>query len=359
MSSSFGTGSKIPIFRYTQHEFCREIQNQLGKGQRHAAKLYSQWFKKGECEWLAWVEPQAQNLVQEILALIDFTLPILTRAKEEGPTTKFLLDVGKGMETESVLIPMEAGTTICLSSQIGCQMGCAFCETGRMGLLRQLKAEEIVGQVFYARHSLKAVLRNIVFMGMGEPLDNYEEVAQAIKVLTDPSGMGFGPSRITISTSGKVDLLYRMIKEMDPALNLAVSVNAPNDEIRQKLMPINRKWNMAALKEVMIAYCEHPRREILIEYVLIDGVNAQLDHADQLAEYLKGLRVRVNLIAYNPQSQSRFLPPSSHEIEAFMQRLRKWGLTVLIRHPKGQGIMAACGQLGNATWRKKSQAVLG
>jgi 23S rRNA (adenine2503-C2)-methyltransferase len=351
--------STIAIFRHTQQSFCHEIQTRLGKGQRHAAKLYSQWFKEGQCELFPWAEPQAQNLIQDILALVDFTLPMSTKVKQEGATTKFLLDVGKGMETESVLIPMEAGTTICLSSQVGCQMGCAFCETGRMGLLRQLKAEEIVGQVFYARHVLKATLRNIVFMGMGEPLDNYEEVAQAIKVITDPSGMGFGPSRITISTSGRVDLLYRMMEEMDPALNLAVSVNAPNDEIRQKLMPINRKWNMAALKEAMVAYCKHPRREILIEYVLIDGVNARLDHADQLAEYLKGLRVRVNLIAYNPQSQSRFLPPSLQEIEAFMQRLREYGLTALIRHPKGQGIMAACGQLGNASWRKKSQAVLG
>jgi len=347
--------SKISIFRHTQHSFCEEIQKRLGKGRHHAAKTYAKWFSEGNfnADSFYWVEPQAQNLVQEILSLTDFSIPVATRVKQEGATSKFLLAIEGNMETESVLIPMEAGTTICLSSQVGCRMGCAFCETGRMGLLRQLKAEEIVGQVFYAKHVLKAALRNIVFMGMGEPLDNFEEVALALKILTDPAGLGFGPSRITISTSGKVDAIYRFMEEMDPALNLAVSINAPNDEIRQKLMPVNRKWDMAALKDAMLAYCEHPRREILVEYVLIDQVNSSLEHADQLAEYLRGLRVRVNLIAYNPQSNDRFSPPNDQVIEAFTKKLRERGLMTLIRHPKGQGIMAACGQLGNPGWRKR------
>ncbi len=349
--------SKIPIFRHTQRTFCNEIQKQLGKGRIHAAKIYAKWFSEGELsvESLNWVEPQAENLVQQILSITDFPVPVTTKLKKEGSTSKFLLAVDGGMETESVLIPMEAGTTICLSSQVGCRMGCAFCETGRMGLLRHLKAEEMIGQVFYARHILKVPLRNIVFMGMGEPLDNYDEVVLAIKILTDPAGLGFGPSRITISTSGKVDAIYRWIEEMDPALNLAVSVNAPNDEIRQKLMPVNRKWDMAALKEAMRAYCCHPRREILIEYVLIDQINSQPEHADQLADYLTDLRVRVNLIPYNPQSNDRFSPPKDEEIEIFMKKLRGRGLTTLIRHPKGQGIMAACGQLGNPRWRRSQR----
>ncbi len=347
---------KILIFRHTQQSFCDEVEHRLGKGRLHAARLYAEWFKHGDFGSLAWVEPQALPLVKEIIAGVDCSIPGEVGQKQEGATSKFLLPVEGGWQTESVLIPMEAGTTICISSQVGCRMGCAFCETGRMGLLRHLRAEEIVAQVVYARYILKVKVRNIVFMGMGEPFDNYDEMALAIRVLTDPAGLQFGPSRITVSTSGKVDAIYKFIEEMSPALNLAVSVNAPNDAIRQKLMPVNRKWNMVALKEAMLAYCEHPRREILAEYVLIDGMNASLQDADELAEYLRGLRVRVNLIAYNPQSNDRFAPPSQGETEAFMQRLRGHGYQTLLRHPKGQGIMAACGQLGNAAWRGNRKA---
>lgn len=341
------------ILRHTQHSFSEEVQRRLGKGKVHAAKIYSHWCKKGEFPPLSVFEPQAHKLIEQILSFTDASLPREAGRNEEYATVKFLLAVEGGMQTESVLIPMDSGQTICLSSQIGCRMGCSFCETGRMGLLRHLKAEEIVAQVAHAKHILKAPVRNIVFMGMGEPLDNYEEMLLAVKVLTDPSGFGFGPSRITISTSGKVDALYRFIEDMDPAINLAVSVNAPSDPIRQKLMPVNRKWNMEALKKAMEAYCAHPRREILAEYVLIDGMNVSLEHADLLAEYLKGLKVRINLIPYNPQSNDRFQPPPTDIIEAFAKRLRDLGYQTLFRRTKGRQIMAACGQLGNLELKKK------
>jgi len=345
----------VPILRHTQQSFSDEVQARLGKGRLHAAKLYSHWCRKGDFGPLSQFEPQAHKLVEEILSFVDCRLPEESMRKEEGPTAKFLLSVEGGLQTESVLIPMESGLTICLSSQIGCRMGCTFCETGRMGLVRHLKAEEIVAQVAYARHILKAPVRNIVFRGMGEPLDNYEELILAIKILTDPSGFGFGPSRITVSTSGKVDALYRFIDDMDPAINLAVSVNGPNDLIRQKLMPVNRKWNMEELKKAMLAYCAHPRREILAEYVLIDGVNVSLESADLLADYLTGLKVRINLIPYNPQSNDRYQPPNEEEIEIFAKRLRERGYQTLHRRTKGREIMAACGQLGNLELRKKSR----
>jgi 23S rRNA (adenine2503-C2)-methyltransferase len=248
---------------------------------------------------------------------------------------------------------MESGTTLCLSSQVGCAMGCAFCETGKMGLLRHLSCDEIVKQVFWARFGLKKEVRNIVFMGMGEPLDNYEQVLRAIAILTDMGGLGFGKSRITISTSGKVEAIYRLIDDVDPAVNLAVSINAPNDEVRNRLMPINRKWNMASLKEAMRAYCQHPRRQIFIEYVLIQGITDSLDAADQLAEYLDGLRVKVNLIPYNPQRKDRFAAPEPSVREAFLCRMRDSGYYTLLRGAKGQKIMAACGQLGNVDLRRQ------
>lgn len=345
--------SPISIFQCTQKSYAEAVAARLGRGRQHAMLLYAKWFQEGTLEGLReTVEPQAVKLVDEMVRTTDFDLPGVGGEKLEGETKKFLLRFNDGLESESVLIPMESGTTLCLSSQVGCRMGCAFCETGRMGLIRHLKREEIVAQVFYARFILGSAVRNIVFMGMGEPFDNYDEVMGAVRILTEPSGLGFGPSRITISTSGRVDGIYRMIEDADPAINLAVSVNAPSDEVRNRIMPVNRKWNMAALKNAMLDYCAHPRREIFAEYVLIQGVNDSLEQADMLADYLRGLRVKVNLIPYNPQSKDRFAPPTDEVRENFLERMRELGYHTLLRGAKGQKIMAACGQLGNVQLRK-------
>jgi len=345
---------KESIFSHTQERFSEAMFLRFGKGRQHAAKLYSDWFRKGHVRDIAqWAEPQAMPLVEGMIEATDFSLPEMSHKREEGGTVKFLLKFLDGLESESVLIPMEAGTTICISSQVGCKMGCAFCETGKMGLIRHLTCEEIVAQIFWARFILGREVRNIVFMGMGEPFDNYEAVMRAVAVLTCSGGLGFGPSRITISTSGKVDAILRMTKEADPALNLAVSVNAPTDEIRNRIMPVNRQWNMAELKSAMLEYCAHPRREILVEYVLLKGINDSLLSADLLAEYLRGLKVKVNLIPYNPQTRDRFAPPEMETREEFLKRMREHGYQTLLRGTKGQQIMAACGQLGNVGVRRE------
>jgi len=234
-------------------------------------------------------------------------------------------------------------------------MGCAFCETGKMGLLRHLSTTEILSQVFQARFHLGISVRNIVFMGMGEPLDNYDAVMQSIAILTDMNGFGMGPSRITVSTSGLVERIYQLIKEADPALNLAVSVNAPDDGVRNRLMPVNRKHDMAALRKAMEAYCENPRRKILIEYVLIKGKTDSLEDADKLAAYLKDLKVTVNVIPYNPQSRDVFETPDERQVRAFVTRLKEHHYDVFVRSTRGQKIMAACGQLGNRQLRKRLQ----
>jgi 23S rRNA (adenine2503-C2)-methyltransferase len=289
--------SKLPIFCHTQRSFGEAIAKLLGKGERHARQLYADWFRSGtaSCE-AEWIEPQAKELVQKILDRVD------SPSCAGGGAAKSFCKFSDGRESETVVIPMRSGTTLCVSSQVGCKMGCAFCETAKMGLIRSLTAGEIVAQVFYAMHILRKPVRNLVFMGMGEPFDNFDQVAQAIKVLTDPAGMGFGPSRITVSTSGHVEGILRFMEEIDPAVNLAVSVNAPNDLVRKKLMPVNRRWDMSALKEALLRYTSHPRREIFAEYVLIKGINDSLEAADELAHYLEGLRVRVNLIPYNPRA---------------------------------------------------------
>ncbi len=343
---------KESILSHTQGSFSESMFLLFGKGRQHAARLYSEWFRKGNIEDVPlWVEPQALRLVQRMIEATDFSLPVMSLEKKERETVKFLLQFADDLESESVLIPMESGTTLCISSQIGCKMGCAFCETGKMGLVRHLTPQEIVAQVFWAHLKMKTEVRNIVFMGMGEPFDNYEALMRAVDVLTDNGGLGFGPSRITISTSGRVDGILRMAHEANPALNLAVSINAPNDAIRNRIMPVNRKWNMQLLKVAMLEYCEHPRREIFAEYVLLKDINDSIEAADQLAEYLRGLRVKVNLIPYNPQTRDRFSPPETTQVRAFLNRMREKGYQTLLRKTTGQQIMAACGQLGNLAVR--------
>jgi len=329
-------------------EYENIVFSKLGKGVRHAGLLYKEFFRKGpEFDLSHQVEPQAKSLIDSIEALTDFSLPEVSLCNQTGSVVKFLLRFSDGLESESVCIPMQSGTTLCISSQIGCKMGCAFCQTAKMGLIRNLSACEIVQQVLVAKFVLKRPIRNIVFMGMGEPLDNYAEVMQAIKVLTDPHGLAFGPSHITISTSGRVDGIDQLIVDADPALNLAVSVNAPTDVIRKKIMPVNRSWDLEALKQSMLRYCEHPRRKILIEYVLLQGLNDSAECALLLAEYLRDLRVTVNVIPYNAQVKSRFSPPSSEQMDLFVQTLRNEGYRVFVRTTKGDQIRAACGQLGN------------
>ncbi len=324
-----------------------------GKGHRHARRLYQEWMRKGYLD-LSWVEPQAMPLVEKMIEKMDAEHDPVSKVLEEGDVTKFLVCLKDGLETESVIIPMKAGMTLCVSSQVGCKMGCAFCETGRMGLIRNLKVEEITQQLFIARHVLKKRIRNVVFMGMGEPFDNYEAVMQAIKVMTDPGGFGLGPRHITVSTSGVVDVLDRFTVEADPAIHLAVSINAPSDPIRSKIMPVNHKWSMEELKKSLERYVNHRgKREILVEYVLLKDLNDGLEHADLLAEYLKGLPVKVNLIPYNSQRRSRFSPPEIEKQGAFFERLREKKYQVLLRRHKGRGIMAACGQLGNKEIRKE------
>lgn len=337
----------MSILSYTQKQFVDEISGKVGKGRRHAARLYQAWMREGNWDDLSWVEPQAKKLVEEMITHVVKEVDPISKIMEEGDVIKFLVRLKEGLETESVVIPMKAGLTLCVSSQVGCRMGCGFCETGRMGLVRSLLPEEIVQQLFLAQHELKKPIRNIVFMGMGEPFDNYDAVMQAIRVMMDPYGFGIGPRHITVSTSGVVDQLDRFSQEADPAIHLAVSINAPNDAIRTKVMPVNRKWSMQALRDALDRYVSRGKREILIEYVLLKDLNDGVEHAHLLADYLKGLPVKVNLIPYNAQRKSRYAPPEIDQQEIFLNTLRERKYQVLLRHHKGRGIMAACGQLGN------------
>lgn len=345
--------NSVLISSLTHQEFSQRIFSLLGKGSVHAGLMYEEFFRSGRILGNDPAFKNAKALFEDIYALIDFSMPSLIEEKTDGITGKILLRTTDHLEIESVLIPMQSGGTLCVSSQVGCRMGCAFCETGRMGLLRNLSPTEIISQIFIARHTLKFDFRNIVFMGMGEPFDNSDAVFQAIKVLQEPKGLSFGRKNITISTSGRIDGIERMIQEGEKGPNLAISINAANDEMRNRLMPINKQYNLSALYDAMKKYGMATKRELLIAYVLIKDHNDSLSHADQLAEYLSGLNVKVNLIPYNPQSKDRFSPPSEETINEFAKRMRQHNYQTLLRKTKGQKIMAACGQLGNIGLRKK------
>ena len=343
---------KLSLLGLTHDQFSQSIATALGKGKIHAQIIYEEFFRKGEIKGEDPAFWNAQRLYHDILECCDLSMPELLDKRTDGQTGKVLLKTSDQLEVESVLIPMKAGNTLCISSQVGCRMGCAFCETGRMGLLRNLTAAEIVSQVFLTRFALGFSIRNIVFMGMGEPFDNYEAVMQAAQVLMDSKGLGFGRNHITISTSGCVDAIYRFTDE-EFAPNLAVSLNGSFNEQRKKLMPVTRKFDMTALYQAILNYNQKTNREVLVAYVMLKGVNDSLEDAERLATYLKGLNVKVNIIPYNHQSCDRFQSSTAEQIQAFVQIIRENGFYTLLRDTKGDKIMAACGQLGNIQLAKQ------
>jgi 23S rRNA (adenine2503-C2)-methyltransferase len=266
-------------------------------------------------------------------------------------TRKLRLVTRDGQSIESVIIPDGDKTTQCISSQVGCAVDCQFCATAKLGLVRNLDAGEIVDQVYLARRLLAEVepgrrISNLVYMGMGEPLHNYDNVVRSLRILTHNKGAGLSQRRITVSTSGLVPKLERLGGE-DVRPNLAVSLNAPSDAIRDAIMPINRKWNIAKLLGALRSYPLEQRRRITFEYVLLAGVNDSLDDAAQLARLLRGIRCKVNLIPFNPHPEAPYARPSHAAVAAFQDECRRLGLPVDLRIPRGDDIDAACGQLAN------------
>ncbi|MBI4687893.1 MAG: 23S rRNA (adenine(2503)-C(2))-methyltransferase RlmN [Nitrospirae bacterium] len=285
-------------------------------------------------------------------------LALLSRQVSEDGTQKFLFGLEDGNTIESVLIPDKDRLTLCISSQAGCRMGCRFCMTGRLGLKRNLKAYEIVDQVITVsrliEHShpsplpsrerdLSAKITNIVFMGMGEPLDNIDEVALALWRLTGL--MGFSKRKITVSTAGIVPKIYELAQK-GPEINLAISLNATTDEIRSKIMPINKKYPLKELLTACKKYPLSPRRRITFEYVLLKGINDSKEDAIRLVRLLRGIRSKINLIPYNPSDpEKNFKQPLESDVLSFQNILTDSGMTAIIRKSKGEDIMAACGQL--------------
>lgn len=265
---------------------------------------------------------------------------------DDGGTRKLLFLTADQLPVEAVLMPRQrGGLTLCISSQVGCRVGCTFCRTGEMGLLRNLTTGEIVDQVRWAGHLAGEVPRNVVFMGMGEPLENVEAVIAAIRVLRASEHYAIGQARITVSTSGHLPGMRRLAEAL-PRVNLAVSLNAPTDALRSEIMPINRRYPLAQLLEVMDAYPKGSKSTIMVEYVLLAGVNDQPEHAAQLRAMLVDRPIKLNLIAYNPVPGLPYERPTPEQAKAFRAAVGSVGKGVLLRYSWGGGIAAACGQLG-------------
>ena len=273
-------------------------------------------------------------------------------------SVKFLFKLADGFEVESVLMPEKSRITICLSSQVGCAQGCVFCFTGKMGLKRNLLASEILLQVIEANRWIEENptwlkdlnlptyqrISNVVFMGMGEPLDNLNEVTKSISIMTDPWGLNLAARKITISTAGHLEGLKSALEAM-PEVSYALSVHATSESERSKLMPINRRFPLGEILSFLREKSKTYKKDFLIQYTVISQVNDSLDNAERLATLLEGVNVKVNLIPLNPIEPSRLNSPDPKRLEVFRDYLYERGIRVMIRYSKGQDIMAACGQL--------------
>jgi 23S rRNA (adenine2503-C2)-methyltransferase len=281
---------------------------------------------------------------------------VVSEETETGTTAKAVLRLSDGLESECVLLPMGRGrSTLCVSSQVGCKMGCKFCETARMGILRSLTCSEIVGQLLAARHRLGWDFRNVVFMGMGEALDN-PNILDALSVLTDGCGLSMSQERITVCTVGNVPGIRRLQALGMKRLNLSISLNAANDKLRSELMPINRVTPLSELQNALLSY--RPRNNFVlgVNYCLMPGINDAAEHVREVAEFCRPIgRVMVNIIPYNPGNVPIARAPSDEETDAFIHALRDEGLPVRKRITKGRSVMAACGQLGNVELRQLRQ----
>jgi 23S rRNA (adenine2503-C2)-methyltransferase len=313
----------------------------LGK-EKFRAKQIFKWLYQMDAttfQEMTNVSKEFRKFLEE-KATITNLVPEVVEASDDG-TKKYLFRLADGSAVESVLIPDEGRNTLCISSQVGCAMGCAFCLTGTFGLSRNLTTAEIVNQVCAVKR--EEPVRNIVFMGMGEPLANLAAVIPAVKILTDPDGFQFSTRKVTVSTSGLVPEMEELGK--GATVNLAVSLNATTDEVRSQIMPVNTAY---PLKELLAACKRFPlpsRRWITIEYVMIRGMNDTLEDAKRLVRLISNIPSKVNLIPFNEHEGAPFKSPTQETIDVFHKYLLDKNVTVITRSSRGSDISAACGQL--------------
>ena len=351
----FEKSQKINFYDVTRSEL-EQMFADGGKEKYRAGQVFTWVYRQGVTD-LDKMTNLSKSFRQELTEKFDFTLPKLAlEATSKDTTKKVLIDVGDGKTVESVLIPAEDRLTLCVSSEVGCNMACKFCFTGKQKLNRRLTPKEIVGQFLRAQEVASREekrISNIVFMGMGEPLDNPDHVFRAIDIICDDYGINLSRKKITVSTSGLVPQIPLVA---EAGVRLAVSLNASNDEIRDDIMPINKKYPLETLMDSCREYAHQSGDRVTFEYVLLKGVNDTLEDAKRVHKLIKTVPSKVNLIPFNEHEGSEFVRPEVHSVLAFQNELIRLGHTVFIRRTMGRDIYAACGQLrskfeGHPGWK--------
>jgi 23S rRNA (adenine2503-C2)-methyltransferase len=329
-------------FRHLEH-----LLVSRSKEQYRAKQIWDWLYKKQvtDIDLMTNLPKELRQFLQERFHISR--LALADRKISRDGSQKFCFRLEDGYLIEAVWIKMVGHSTLCLSSQVGCRLGCDFCLTGKKGLVRNLQVSEVIDQVLSAQALLKLKDQryNLVFMGMGEPLDNYDNIIKALRIITASHGLAISPRRITLSTVGLINPLIAFSQEALP-VNLAISLNATTDRIRAKLMPINKNNPIGLLLQVLRNYPLPPRRRITIQYVLMEGINDSAQDALRLVHLLKGLRCKINLIPLNGFSGSGYRAPRGGIIAEFQSVLQAHNYTALIRESKGSDIYGACGQLG-------------
>ena len=363
---------RINLVGLTRDQF-RDVLIEHGTPEKQARmrtnQLWQWIYQKGEADF-AVMTNLAKAYRAELAEHFVIERPeVITKQVSEDGTRKYLVRIAGGHEVEVVYIPEEDRGTLCISSQVGCTLTCSFCHTGTQKLVRNLTAGEIIGQVMVARDDLDEwpepgegsdarprLLSNIVLMGMGEPLYNFENVRDAMKIAMDPEGISLSRRRITLSTSGVVPEIARTAEEI--GCQLAISFHATTDEVRDKLVPINKRWPLAELLEALRSYPKVSNSErITFEYVMLKGVNDTDEDARRLVQLIRGIPAKINLIPFNEWPGSPYVRSDWARIKSFADIIYKAGYASPIRKPRGEDIMAACGQLKSATERaRKSRA---
>ena len=313
---------------------------------------YSKFVSKQIYDWIykkrVFDFDKMSNLKLDLRELLkkDFDINMLTlkRKQTSDLTNKYLFELADSNLIESVLMRHDYGISVCVSSQIGCNMGCSFCESGRLKKVRDLLPGEIVRQILMIEEDIGMRISSVVVMGIGEPFDNYDNIMDFIRIINSPFGIAIGARHITVSTSGLVPKIMKYANE-DLQTNLAISLHAPNDELRNKIMKVNKAYNISELINAIKYYIEKTNRRVTIEYVMLNMVNDSEDNAMELANLLRGMNVYVNLIPYNETSHIEYKKSSNDRVMKFYDTLKRCGINVTVRREFGGNIDAACGQL--------------
>ncbi|OGQ93387.1 MAG: 23S rRNA (adenine(2503)-C(2))-methyltransferase [Deltaproteobacteria bacterium RIFOXYA12_FULL_61_11] len=335
----------LDLFSLSREELHRHL-DELGDFHRYVADQVFDWVYRKHANSFADMTNISLSNRNRLAAVFSLELPSVADLQTSiDGTVKLLIELQDGRKVETVHIPELHRATLCVSTQVGCKLGCRFCRTGKMGFVRHLGTSEIVAQVVLARRMFgdKENVTNVVFMGMGEPLDNDDHLLAALAILGDDRGLAQSPRRTTVSTAGLVPKLDRLLER--PTIGIAVSLNATRDDLRGWLMPVNRTYPLAVLLEALRSFPLPKRRRFTIEYILFAGLNDEPKHARELVTLLHGIPAKVNLIPYNENGIEGLSAPTEDRVQAFFEALAERGLQVNVRKRRGADIAAACGQL--------------